>query len=183
MMFKLLRGGFNKYKVTHFSAHKYMKSVTETALLYRPQQMLNLTTEENIKDRVVQTFFDSSNFHIKVSEAEHRLTDINSGSTPAHSFYQINLPFENNHTLRKKMTQFSSNNIRAGRLLELMDYIAANVAYRYCTPDSEKDLDMNELDFIVVTAAIDQIEFYYPISSQIDCLLSGYVSSVGTSSM
>ena len=91
MLFKLLRGGgFNKYKVTHFSAHKYMKSVTETALLYRPQQMLNLTTEENIKDRVVQTFFDSSNFHIKVSEAEHRLTDINSGSTPAHSFYQIN---------------------------------------------------------------------------------------------
>ena len=36
-----------------------------------------------------------------------------------------------------------------------MDYIAANVAYRYCTPDSDKDLDMNEINFIVVTAAID----------------------------
>ena len=64
-----------------------------------------------------------------------------------------------------------------------MDYIAANVAYRYCTPDSDKDMDMNEIDFIVVTAAIDQIEFYYPISNQVDCLLSGYVSSVGSSSM
>lgn len=58
---------FSAAKVTHFSAHKYMKSVTEAALLYRPQQLLNLTADDNIKDRVVQTFFDSSNFRIKVS--------------------------------------------------------------------------------------------------------------------
>ena len=64
-----------------------------------------------------------------------------------------------------------------------MDYIAANVAYRYCTPDSDKDLDMNDINFMVVTAAIDQIEFYYPISNQVDCLVSGYVSYVGKSSM
>ena len=98
--------------------------------------MVNLEPEENIKDRVVQTFFDSSNIHISVSEAKERLTDVSNFSTPCHSFYQINLPFKNNLNLRKRMTQFSSSNIRVGRLLELMDYIAANVAYRYCTPDS-----------------------------------------------
>ena len=98
--------------------------------------MVNLEPEENIKDRVVQTFFDSSNIHISVSEAKERLTDVSTFSTPCHSFYQINLPFKNNLNLRKRMTQFSSSNIRVGRLLELMDYIAANVAYRYCTPDS-----------------------------------------------
>lgn len=32
------------------------------------------------------------------------------------------------------MLQFYNNNIRTGRILELMDYIAANVAYRYCKP-------------------------------------------------
>ena len=64
-----------------------------------------------------------------------------------------------------------------------MDYIAANVAYRYCTPDSEKDMDMNQLDFMVVTAAIDSIDFFYPISVDVDCTLSGYVSFVGKSSM
>jgi acyl-CoA hydrolase len=42
---------------------------------------------------------------------------------------------------------------------------------------------MNELSFIIVTAAIDSIEFYYPISVDIDCTLSGYVSYVGRSSM
>ena len=50
-------------------------------------------------------------------------------------------------------------------------------------PDLDKDLEMDQIDFMVVTAAIDQIEFYYPISNQIDCLLSGYVSCVGSSSM
>jgi hypothetical protein len=45
MLLNILKHTFNKSKVTHFSAHKYMKSVTETALLYRPQQMLNLTTD------------------------------------------------------------------------------------------------------------------------------------------
>ena len=172
-----------KAKGTHLSAHKYIKSVTETALLYRPDKMVSLLHAENIKDRVVQTFFDSSTFYIGVSEVADRLTDVSSFSTPSHSFYQINLPFENNLTLRNKMTQFSSSNIRVGRLLELMDYIAANVAYRYCTPESDKDLTMDQIEFMVVTAAIDEIEFYYPISNKVDCLLSGYVSHVGNSSM
>ena len=39
------------------------------------------------------------------------------------------------------------------------------------------------LDFIVVTAAVDEIEFYYPIRIDTDCLLSGYVSYVGKSSI
>ena len=85
--------------------------------------------------------------------------------------------------MRLKMVQFSHNYVRVGRMLELMDYIAANVAYRYCTPDDEKDINMNELPFLIVTAAIDSIEFYYPISVEIDCTLSGYVSYVGKSSM
>jgi acyl-coenzyme A thioesterase 9 len=81
------------------------------------------------------------------------------------------------------MVQYWHNYIRVGRLLEIMDYIAANVAYRYCTPDREKEIDMNELPFLIATAAIDSIEFYYPISVEIDCSLSGYVSYVGKSSM
>lgn len=113
--------------------------------------------EQNIKDRVVQAFFDSSNFQIGVTEAQERLKDISSYSTPSHSYYQINLPFEKNLFLRRKMIQFSSSNIRVGRLLELMDYIAANVGYRYCTPFTQNDLEMNDLDFLIVTAAIDQI--------------------------
>jgi acyl-CoA hydrolase len=36
---------------------------------------------------------------------------------------------------------------------------------------------------LIATAAIDSIEFYYPISVEVDCTLSGYVSYVGKSSI
>lgn len=64
-----------------------------------------------------------------------------------------------------------------------MDYIAANVGYRYCTPNTQNDMNLDDLEFLIVTAAIDQIEFYYPVNVTQDCLLSGYVSYVGRSSM
>jgi acyl-coenzyme A thioesterase 9 len=64
-----------------------------------------------------------------------------------------------------------------------MDYIAANVAYRYCIPASEKNKSRDELSFYAVTASIDQIEFYHPVKADVDCELSGYVSYVGKSSM
>ena len=64
-----------------------------------------------------------------------------------------------------------------------MDYIAANVAYRYCSPSTQTCLPMDELSFITVTAAIDEIEYYHPISVDIDVTLSGHVSYVGKSSM
>ena len=81
------------------------------------------------------------------------------------------------------MIQFYNTNIRTGRILALMDYIAANVAYRYCVPASDKNKRRDELEFYSVTASIDQIEFYHPIKSDFDCEFSGYVSYVGKSSM
>jgi hypothetical protein len=70
MIFKRLFQPFTAVKnISTFTAHKYMKSVTETALLYRPEKTINLDLAQNIKDRVVQAFFDSSNFHIRVTEA------------------------------------------------------------------------------------------------------------------
>lgn len=39
-----------------------------------------------------------------------------------------------------------------------MDYIASNVAYRYCIPNNkDKNIRREELDFYCVTASIDQI--------------------------
>lgn len=49
------------------SAKKYLRALSETALLYRPAKLRELTPEENLKDRVVQTFFDTSKISIKVS--------------------------------------------------------------------------------------------------------------------
>lgn len=81
------------------------------------------------------------------------------------------------------MIQFFDKNIRVGRVLELMDYIAANVAYRYCSPKSSCAKTVQELPFIAVTAAVDEIDFFHPINANLDCIFSGYVTYVGSSSM
>lgn len=67
------------------------------------------------------------------------------------------------------MIQFHNNNIRTGRILELMDYIAANVAYRYCSPAQQSAKDMNDQRFYAVTACIDEIDFYHPVDASLDC--------------
>lgn len=64
-----------------------------------------------------------------------------------------------------------------------MDYIAANVAYRYCIPSILSSQELEELPFFIVTAAIDEIDFFHPITTETSCSFSGYVSYVGTSSM
>jgi hypothetical protein len=54
-------------KLKPLTAYKYIRSISETALLYKPLNLRHLDTAENLADRVVQTFFDSSKVHIRVS--------------------------------------------------------------------------------------------------------------------
>ena len=90
----------------NLSARKYMRSLSETALHYKPAQIKSFDEESRITDRVVQTFFDSTTYRIQVFEAQNRIEEIGKTSTPSHSFYQVTLPFSTNEQLRKKMTQF-----------------------------------------------------------------------------
>ena len=65
-----------------------------------------------------------------------------------------------------------------------MDYIAANVAYRYCSSGKDDPATMmDKLPFSTVTASIDEIDFFHPIDVTVDCSFSGYVSYVGRSTM
>ena len=61
-----------------------------------------------------------------------------------------------------------------------MDYIAGNVAYRYCQAVSE---EKGELDYYFVTAAVDKIDFFSSIKTSKECSFSGYVTYVGSSSI
>jgi|LakMenE01Jun11ns_1017448.scaffolds.fasta_scaffold7437173_1 hypothetical protein len=63
----LLRAFSEAPKLKPLTAYKYIRSISETALLYKPLNLRHLDTAENLADRVVQAFFDSSKVHIKVS--------------------------------------------------------------------------------------------------------------------
>jgi hypothetical protein len=73
MYLKLLQN-FSKTVSENLSARKYMRSLSETALFYRPSEVRMLPEEENMRDRVVQTFFTASTSKIQVFEASNRLS-------------------------------------------------------------------------------------------------------------
>lgn len=64
---KILQSYTNPPKIKPLTAYKYIRSVSETALLYKPLHTRNLQTNEHLADRVVQAFFDSSKVHIRVA--------------------------------------------------------------------------------------------------------------------
>lgn len=63
---KLAAYRFSQLSREGLSARKYMRSMTETALLYKPKNRIELDEQSNANDRVVQTFFDNSSHRIKV---------------------------------------------------------------------------------------------------------------------
>ena len=103
-----------------------------------------------------------------------------SHSSPSHSFYRVVLPFDRSAELSQRFVRFYSSNVRFGRIIEVMDYIAANVAYRYCEPVGEASAPK---DYHFVTAAVDQIDFFRSIDATKECSFSGYVTYVGSSSI
>lgn len=135
----LFKSFFKATQATNLTARKYLRSLSENALHYRPAEVRYLTGDDTHDDRIVQAFFDLSTSQIEISESANRLQEITDWSTPAHSYYSLRLPFQKNEYLRTKMIQFYNTNIRTGRILELMDYLAANVAYRYCVPAFDKN--------------------------------------------
>jgi hypothetical protein len=64
--------------------------------------------------------------------------------------------------LNHKFVRFYSCSVRIGRIIEVMDYIAANVAYRYCLSTEEKPVDS---DYYFATAAVDKIDFFASIKT------------------
>jgi acyl-coenzyme A thioesterase 9 len=69
------------------------------------------------------------------------------------SWYKVVLPFSTNSDLRFRFIRFHTNGVRNGRLLEIMDYVASTVSYKYVTINLEKKVT-------IVTAVVDNIKFF-----------------------
>jgi len=61
--------------------------------------------------------------------------DIPGKNTPSGSWIRFKYPLQSDVGLRDSFKRFYSEGIRVGRMLEIMDYLAATVAYRYCKED------------------------------------------------
>lgn len=50
---------------------------------------------------------------------------------PRNCYYEVKLPCSSNEPIRKWMELLNTKSIRIGRILELYDYVATTVAYKY----------------------------------------------------
>ncbi|CAK72580.1 unnamed protein product (macronuclear) [Paramecium tetraurelia] len=136
-----------------------------------PSQMQK--EENSEEDRLVKAFFTKNHEQIKVYGHSQREPNEKS-SSPRNSWYKVVLPFKSNPELSFKFRRFYTNQVRIGRLLELMDYIASTVSYNYILPSSGATM---------VTAMVDNINFFGKISADQDLEIQGYVTYVGNSSI
>lgn len=80
--------------------------------------------------------------------------------------------------MRKKFARFYSPDLRVGRILEILDYVGVTTCYKYLYQKSNE-----EKVATIVTACVDNMNFYNPINVHNDLLITSYPSYVGTSSI
>ncbi|KAK3267165.1 hypothetical protein CYMTET_24265 [Cymbomonas tetramitiformis] len=94
------------------------------------------------------------------------------------SWVELRIPLATNEVFRRAF-QDVDGSARVGRILELMDGLAADVGYRHSTGGYVKGVDIS-----VATASIDSLELNgKEFSDSADILIRAYVTQVGTSSM
>ncbi|KAF9355784.1 hypothetical protein BGX26_006134 [Mortierella sp. AD094] len=92
------------------------------------------------------------------------------------SYTEIILPFAKDKALLEEYINFGGH-IRHGKIMEDLDALAGAISYKHCD-----DGKTNSQPIIIVTAAVDRIDFLNPFGVR-DLRLSGNVTYVGYSSM
>lgn len=99
----------------------------------------------------------------------------NERRTPAHSWAQLLLPFSRSPELQEHYKLFESERVRNGLLLEHLDALAADIAYRH-----SGGFPSNSHSF--VTALLDRMDVADDVRVDRDLRLEGCVTWVGRSS-
>lgn len=97
--------------------------------------------------------------------------------TVADSWLEIVFPFSDHPSLRDYFLHNNANSIRYGKLFEMLDALAGDVAYRHCGSIGSKS------PFTIVTASVDGVRSYASIDMNVDLRLQAYITYVGKSSM
>jgi len=89
------------------------------------------------------------------------------------SFLELILPFGKNHNLRDIMSRSNGKTVQYGKLFEILDTLAADVACRH----------LGDPEITVVTASVDGMSAFSDILISKDLIIHAYLTYVGKSSM
>ena len=102
------------------------------------------------------------------------------------SWLELILPFSDSHALREVFVRADNISVRYGKLFELLDAVAADVAYRH-NRDKDRDKDKGKegqpKQLTIVTASVDGMRAFSNILIDEDLKLQGHLTYVGASSM
>ncbi len=126
---------------------------------------------------LVPNFFTST---LTLRRAEY----IDMGSKNINSFLNsyacLYLPLASNIKLREKLNKLFDNEVRTGRIFEIMDSVAGLVSYQHCY-GSISGQAKNPM--ICVTGSIESFYMFERIDIKQDMNIEGYLNSVGKTSM
>ena len=96
-------------------------------------------------------------------------------NSPKGSFVSLELPFSKSESLSRSFQKLNSDQVRVGKILEMMDSVSADVALQY--------ISENQQNAYSVTAAVDGVSFNRLPSIKYDMKIQSYISRAGTTSM
>ncbi|KRX10446.1 hypothetical protein PPERSA_08748 [Pseudocohnilembus persalinus] len=139
-------------------------------------QIKQLSLEETKNNYLVKNFFPQYYEEIKVYEMGNRdLQEENHINFPRNSWNKIVLPFSKNEKMRNKISRFYTEKIRIGVLMEMLDYQAVISSYEHVY--RKRDLAT------IVTASVDDINFYKKLQTDRDLIIISYPNYVGKTSL
>lgn len=99
-------------------------------------------------------------------------------NSPTGSWMQVTYPFAENKELANKYRKFADNDIIVGKMMEEIDALCAETAYRFI-----RGKDNNLEGISTVTAAVDHLEFDTALSINENLRINTYVIYVGSSTI
>lgn len=105
----------------------------EVMMRVKDEDLRLLSSEESRKQPIVSNFLFTDDGSEGVKVYEHNKIDSSNKSVsyPRNSYYKVVFPLEHNHQIRDRFTNYFSDGLRIGRILEVLDYMAAYISYRY----------------------------------------------------
>ncbi|EWS71007.1 thioesterase family protein (macronuclear) [Tetrahymena thermophila SB210] len=172
---------FNSQEIQFLQLKSNMHKVQHNEIVMRvkDEDLRLLNEEENRRQPIIKNFFTTMNedFNIKIYEHKNINHEDKNVSYPRNSYYKVVFPLEKNTMIRDRFTNYFSDGLRYGRILEVLDYIAAYISYRHCYTD------IGQRHVTNVTACVDNMNFYSQMKNDKDLEVQGYITYAGTSSM
>lgn len=95
--------------------------------------------------------------------------------TPYYSFTSIRISFDKDPMIRNEFRFMSTNDVRIGKILEILDIFSAKTIFRHMNKDKS--------EVTLVTASVSAITLFEQIDISKQLIINSYVTMVGNSSL